>query len=77
MKTNAVLSGCGNYYLLNGSKAFISGGGVSDLYIVMCKTGQKEISTLLVEKNLYGVSFGANENKLGWNAQPTCIVNFD
>lgn len=68
MKTNAVLSSCGTYYTLNGSKAFISGGGVSDLYVVMCKTSAKEVSCLLVEKGQEGLSFGANEHKLGWNA---------
>lgn len=68
MKTNAVLSPCGTYYTLNGSKAFISGGGVSDVYLVMCKTGAKEVSCLLVEKGQEGLSYGANEKKLGWNA---------
>ena len=68
MKTQAVLSPCKQYYLLSGSKAFISGGGVSHLYIVMCKTAENQISTLLVDTHLQGVSFGANENKLGWNA---------
>ena len=58
---------CGNYFLLNGSKAFISGAGSSDLYIVMCKTGEKETSCLLVEADMLGLSFGANEHKLGWN----------
>lgn len=70
MKTNAKEEG--DYYILNGNKCFISGGGVSDLYVVMAKTGSNEISCFIVEKEMQGVSFGANENKLGWNAQPTC-----
>ena len=58
-----------NIILINyNSKAFISGGGVSDVYLVMCKTGAKEVSCLLVEKGQEGLSYGANEKKLGWNA---------
>ena len=67
----------GDNFVLNGSKAFISGAGVSDIYLVMCKTGEKEVSCLIVEKGMEGVSFGANEHKLGWNSQPTRVVNFD
>lgn len=67
----------GDHFVLNGSKAFISGAGSSDVYVVMCKTGEKEVSCLLVEKDMAGVSFGANEHKLGWNVQPTRVVNFD
>lgn len=67
----------GDHFVLNGSKAFISGAGSSDIYIVMCKTGQKEVSCLIVEKDMEGLSFGANEHKLGWNVQPTRVVNFD
>jgi len=67
----------GDHFVLSGSKAFISGAGSSDLYLVMCKTGPKEVSCLIVEKNMPGVSFGANEHKMGWNVQPTRIVNFD
>lgn len=67
----------GDHFVLNGSKAFISGAGSSDLYFVMCKTGEKEVSCLLVEKDLKGVSFGANEHKMGWNVQPTRVVSFD
>ena len=67
----------GDHYVLNGSKAFISGAGVSDVYVVMCKTGEKEVSCLLVEKDMPGVTFGANEHKMGWNVQPTRVVNFD
>lgn len=67
----------GDHFVLSGSKAFISGAGSSDLYLVMCKTGPKEVSCLIVEKNMTGLSFGANEHKMGWNVQPTRIVNFD
>jgi len=70
----------GDHYVLNGSKAFISGAGVSDIYVVMARTGAagpKGISTLVVEKGTPGLSFGASEHKMGWNAQPTAQVNFD
>ncbi|MEM8700457.1 MAG: acyl-CoA dehydrogenase family protein [Pseudomonadota bacterium] len=69
----------GERYILNGSKAFISGGGVSDLYAVMVRTGGEGpagVSCLLVEKGTPGLSFGANEVKLGWKSQPTAQVNF-
>ncbi len=67
-------------YKLNGTKAFISGGGYSDLYFVMCRTGDtgpKGISTILVADGSPGLSFGANERKMGWRAQPTAQVQFD
>lgn len=70
----------GDHYVLNGAKAFISGAGYSDIYVVMVRTGEpgaKGISTLVVEKGTPGLSFGANEKKMGWTAQPTAIVNFD
>ena len=71
-------NGC---YLLNGSKAFISGGGVSDVYLCMVKTELADkstgISCLLVEKNTKGLSFGEPEKKLGWNSQPTTQVFFE
>jgi hypothetical protein len=70
----------GDHYVLNGSKAFISGAGVTDLYVVMVRTGgegPKGISTVVVEKGTKGLSFGANERKMGWNSQPTAIVNFE
>jgi alkylation response protein AidB-like acyl-CoA dehydrogenase len=70
----------GDHYILNGGKAFISGAGVSDLYVVMARTGgdgAKGVSTFVVEKGQEGLSFGANERKMGWNAQPTAQVNFD
>ncbi|MET1414961.1 acyl-CoA dehydrogenase family protein [Roseibium sp. HPY-6] len=69
----------GDHYVLNGSKAFISGGGVSDLYAVMVRTGGEGpagVSCVLVEKGTPGLSFGANEVKLGWKSQPTAQVNF-
>lgn len=78
LRTKAVRDG--DDYVLNGSKAFISGAGVSDLYVVMVRTGEdgpKGISTVIVEKGAAGLSFGAPERKMGWNAQPTAIVNFD
>ena len=78
LKTKAVKDG--DHYVLNGSKAFISGAGVSDLYVVMVRTGEdgpKGISTVLVEKETPGLSFGANERKMGWQSQPTAIVSFD
>jgi alkylation response protein AidB-like acyl-CoA dehydrogenase len=67
----------GDYYVLNGSKAFISGGGVSDLYVCMVRTGgpgPKGISAVVAEKGTPGLSFGAPEKKLGWKSQPTAMV---
>ena len=67
-------------YVLNGSKAFISGGGASDVYVVMCRTGEegpRGISTLVVPKDTEGLSFGKKEKKLGWNSQPTAMVIFE
>ncbi|MDP1600123.1 isobutyryl-CoA dehydrogenase [Phenylobacterium sp.] len=78
LRTSAVLDG--DHYVLNGSKAFISGGGVSDLYVVMARTGDagaKGVSAFVVENGAAGLSFGAQEKKMGWNAQPTAQVNFD
>lgn len=69
---------CGDHFKLNGSKAFISGAGTpGQIYLVMCKTGPKEVSCLLLEDGMPGLSFGANEHKMGWNCQPTRVVNFD
>ncbi len=68
------------HYLLNGSKAFISGAGFSDLYVVMCRTGEdgpKGVSAVMVENKTPGLSFGKAEDKMGWRAQPTAIVSFD
>lgn len=70
----------GDHYVVTGSKAFISGGGANDLYVTMVRTGEdgpKGISCLVIEKDMPGVSFGANERKLGWHSQPTAQVNFD
>lgn len=67
-------------YRLTGQKAFISGGGASDLYLVMARTGAAGaggISCIAVESPAEGLSFGKPEKKLGWNSQPTAIVNFD
>ncbi|MDO9411896.1 MAG: acyl-CoA dehydrogenase family protein [Pseudolabrys sp.] len=70
----------GDTYVLDGAKAFISGGGVSDVYAVMARTGKggpKGISCILVEKGTPGLSFGAREKKLGWKSQPTAMVMFE
>src|SRR5215468_8771710 len=70
----------GGDYVLNGQKQFISGAGASDLYLVMARSGGEGpsgISALLVPGNTAGVSFGANERKMGWNAQPTRAVMFE
>ncbi|WP_296816888.1 isobutyryl-CoA dehydrogenase [Brevundimonas sp.] len=70
----------GDHYVLNGSKAFISGAGTSDVYVVMARTGEdgpRGVSTFVVEKDTPGLSFGAQEKKMGWNSQPTAIVSFD
>jgi alkylation response protein AidB-like acyl-CoA dehydrogenase len=78
LKTTARLDG--DHYVVNGTKQFISGAGVNDLYVVMARTGQdgpKGISCLVVEKGMEGLSFGAPERKLGWNASPTAQVIFD
>lgn len=80
LATKATLSACGEYYTLEGSKAFISGGGRSDLYLVMARTGgpgPKGISCLAVEAGTPGLSFGAQERKMGWNSQPTAAVVFE
>ncbi|MDX3807813.1 MAG: isobutyryl-CoA dehydrogenase [Bosea sp. (in: a-proteobacteria)] len=78
LKTKAVLDG--GHYVLDGQKQFISGAGVSDIYVVMARTGEPGpagISTIVVEKGTPGLSFGANEKKMGWNAQPTRAVIFE
>jgi alkylation response protein AidB-like acyl-CoA dehydrogenase len=70
----------GDTYVLDGAKAFISGGGVSDLYVVMARTGEagpSGISCIVVEKGTPGLSFGAREKKLGWKSQPTAMVMFE
>lgn len=70
----------GDHYVLNGSKAFISGGSVSDLYVCMVRTGGEGadgISCIVVEKGAPGLSFGKLERKMGWNSQPTAAVIFE
>uniref|UniRef100_A0A5F8GSQ4 short-chain 2-methylacyl-CoA dehydrogenase n=1 Tax=Monodelphis domestica TaxID=13616 RepID=A0A5F8GSQ4_MONDO len=70
----------GDHYILNGSKAFISGAGESDIYVVMCRTGgsgPKGISCLVIEKDTPGLSFGKKEKKVGWNSHPIRAVIFE
>jgi len=78
LKTTARLDG--DHYVLNGTKQFISGSGYNDIYVVMVRTGEhksKGISCLVVEKDTPGLSFGAPEKKLGWNASPTAQLIFE
>ncbi|AIY45443.1 isobutyryl-CoA dehydrogenase [Mycolicibacterium fortuitum] len=78
LRTRAVRDG--DDYLLDGVKQFISGAGSSDVYVVMARTGAdgpKGISAFVVEKDAPGLSFGAQEQKMGWNAQPTAQVIFE
>src|SRR3954471_12946890 len=78
LKTKAVRDG--DHYVVTGSKAFISGGGANEVYVTMVRTGEegpKGISCLVIEKDMPGVSFGANEKKLGWHSQPPAQVTFD
>ncbi|MCJ2007806.1 acyl-CoA dehydrogenase family protein [Methylobacterium sp. J-092] len=78
LRTRAVRDG--DAYVLTGEKQFISGAGASDLYLVMARTGgegAKGVSAIVVEKGTPGLSFGADERKMGWNAQPTRAVRFD
>ncbi|MEQ1538214.1 MAG: acyl-CoA dehydrogenase family protein [Sphingorhabdus sp.] len=83
LKTTARLDG--DHYVLNGTKQFISGAGYNDIYVVMVRTsdgiegggGSKGVSCLVVEKDTPGLSFGAPEKKLGWNASPTAQVIFE
>jgi isobutyryl-CoA dehydrogenase len=77
LRTSAVRKG--DYYVLNGTKSFISGGMSSGIYLIMCRTGEansgpKGISCILVEDGAKGLSFGKKESKVGWNSQPTCQV---
>ena len=70
----------GDFYIVNGGKQFISGAGVNDIYVTMVRTsddGAKGVTCLVIEKDMDGVSFGAPERKLGWNASPTAQVHFD
>ena len=78
LRTRAARDNAG--YVLNGSKQFISGAGASDLYLTMARTGADGpdgISALLVPKDTPGLSFGLNEKKMGWNAQPTRMMTFE
>ncbi len=78
LSTKAVREG--DYYILNGSKAFISGSGVSDIYLTMVRTGEegpRGVSCLVIEKDTPGLSFGKAEEKLGWRSQPTGAVIFE
>ena len=78
LKTRAARTNDG--YVLNGTKAFISGGGYSDAYVVMVRTGEdgpKGVSTVIVEDGAKGLSFGGLEDKMGWRSQPTRQVQFD
>jgi alkylation response protein AidB-like acyl-CoA dehydrogenase len=78
LKTSAVKKG--DKYILNGTKAFVSGGGATDVLVVMARTGDntpKGISSFVVPTTTKGISYGENEKKMGWNSQPTRIVNFD
>jgi alkylation response protein AidB-like acyl-CoA dehydrogenase len=70
----------GDEYVLSGAKAFISGAGTSDVYVVMARTGGEGaggVSTFVVEKGMAGLSFGAQERKMGWVSQPTAMVHLD
>jgi alkylation response protein AidB-like acyl-CoA dehydrogenase len=78
LQTRAV--DAGDHYILNGTKAFISGGGRSDIYVCMVRTGEpgaRGVTCLVVENGTPGLSFGAQERKLGWNSQPTAMVIFE
>src|SRR5215831_12376756 len=78
LRTSAVRDG--DHYVLDGAKAFISGGGTSDVYVCMVRTGDsgpRGISCVLVENGTPGLSFGAKEKKLGWHSQPTAAVIFE
>ena len=70
----------GDTYIVNGAKAFISGAGASDVYVTMVRTGgagPDGITCLAIERDTPGLSFGAEEKKLGWHSQPTAMVHFD
>ena len=80
LRTSARLDG--DHYVLNGAKAFISGAGVSDVYVVMARSGRRGrlagVSTFVVDLTEHlGLSFGAQERKMGWASQPTAMVHFD
>ena len=79
--TTATISDDGSHYVVNGGKAFISGAGLSDVYLVMCRTGgvkgPRGVTCLMIPKEAEGVSFGADEKKMGWKVQPTRQVLFE
>jgi alkylation response protein AidB-like acyl-CoA dehydrogenase len=78
LKTKAVRDG--DEYVINGSKAFISGGGRADVYVTMVRTGDDGpggVTCIAIPKHAPGISFGAQERKMGWNSQPTAMVLFD
>tara|TARA_R100000005_G_scaffold96260_2_gene81888 strand:+ start:8193 stop:9344 length:1152 start_codon:yes stop_codon:yes gene_type:complete len=78
LRTKAVRDG--DHYVINGGKAFISGGGKSDVYVTMVRTGDdgpRGVSCIAIPKETEGLSFGAQERKMGWNSQPTAQVLFD
>ena len=77
LKTRAVLDG--DHYVINGSKAFISGGGVNEIYVCMVRTsdnGAGGVTCIVIPKDTEGLTFGAQERKMGWHSQPTAMVNF-
>lgn len=78
LRTRAIRDG--EHYVIDGSKAFISGGGRTDLLVVMARTGEAGpggITVFAVPADTPGISFGKQEEKMGWNSQPTCAINFD
>jgi isobutyryl-CoA dehydrogenase len=81
LSTKAKFDPATNEYVINGGKAFISGAGMSDIYLVMCRTSDKPgasgISCLVIPKDAKGVSFGAMEKKMGWHCQPTRQITFE
>lgn len=77
LKTRAVLDG--DHYVVNGSKAFISGGGVNEIYVCMVRTsdnGAGGVTCMVIPKDTVGLTFGAQERKMGWHSQPTAMVSF-
>lgn len=75
--TKATFDTVTNEYVINGEKCFISGAGMSNLYVVMCRTAPTAISAIVVPLGTPGLSFGSNEKKMGWRNQPTRQVKFD
>lgn len=79
--TKALFDSATNEYIINGAKVFISSGGISDIYLVMCRTsessGANSISCIVVPKGTPGLTFGANEKKMGLRCTPTRQVNFE